>query len=119
MAQTPEGKVKDSVKAALAAAGVFPFVDIVAGRVRPCDAVGFFYMPVAGRFSVLGVHDFVGCWAGRFFSIETKAPNESEDCTFHQERFHEAVTATGGFSFTGARDASVVARLRQLIEGVA
>lgn len=107
---TPESKVKDQVKRALRAAGIVPFSDVVSGNA--VDYVGFFYMPVAGPFAVHGVHDFVGCWAGLFFSIETKAPNNREDETVHQAKFREAVTQSGGVAFTGVRDDSAVARLR-------
>lgn len=111
---TPESKVKVAVKAALIKAGVYPFSDFVAGR-APEDAEGVFYMPVAGPFAVHGVHDFVGCWHGVFFSLETKAPDNPEDATPHQEHFRCAVDRTKGVAFTGVRDASVVERLRYLV----
>lgn len=116
MARTPEGAVKETVKAALAARRVVPFGDILAGRVKAGEYDGFYYMPVAGRFSVLGIHDFVGCLRGHFFSIETKAPDNPDDASFHQEKFQEASTATGGISFIGVRDASVVDALFARVE---
>lgn len=102
MAKTPEGIVKDAVKKALAAHGVLPFTEL-SSKKHP-EAVGAYYMPVAGPFSVHGVHDFVGCWSGRFFSIETKAPKELVDETIHQGRFRIAFTQAGGISMTGVRD---------------
>jgi len=111
---TPEAKVKTEVKRALVEAGVYPFVDFVAGR-APASAEGFFYMPVAGPFSVHGVHDFVGAWHGIFFSLETKAPKNGKDATVHQEHFRRAVDQVGGIAFTGVRDASVIAHLRELV----
>lgn len=116
MARTPEVVVKDQVKAALSARRVVPFSDILSGRAKAGEYDGFYYMPVAGRFAVLGVHDFVGCLRGHFFSIETKAPDNPDDATAHQEKFQEASTATGGISFTGARDASVVDALFARVE---
>lgn len=108
---TPESKVKDAIKKALMAEGVVPFSDIVAGRAK--GHTGFFYMPVAGPFAVHGVHDFVGCWHGVFFSLETKAPNNPEDATELQQKFKQAVSDAGGVSFVGVRDVSVIAELRK------
>lgn len=118
MAKTPEGLVKDDVKKALAAHGVLPFTELANGN-RP-EAVGAYYMPVAGPFSVHGVHDFVGCWSGRFFSIETKAPKELVDETIHQGRFRVAFTQAGGISMTGVRDgAAAVSAIAQIVkEGI-
>lgn len=113
MARTPEGKVKDAVKKALIAEGVVPFADFASGRAK--DAVGFFYMPVAGPFSVHGVHDFVGCWHGVFFSLETKAPDGKEDATPLQRSFYEAVTRTGGVSFVGVRGPEVIDVLKRRV----
>lgn len=116
MAKTPEGKVKDDVKAALKAAGVYPFTDIAIGKVPRANVDGTYYMPVAGPYSIHGVHDFVGCWHGTFWSIETKAPDNPEDETIHQGYFREAVTAAGGIALTGVRDGhAAVARLHELI----
>lgn len=106
---TPEGKVKKAVQKALAAHNIHSFTDIAAERVA--GYAGFYYMPVAGPFSVHGVHDFVGCYQGMFFSIETKAPEAADDATVHQERFQRAVIGSGGVSYTGVRDDSVVAQL--------
>lgn len=115
MPQTPEGRVKAAIKKALTARGVVPFADIVAGRAAP-GYTGFFYMPVAGPFSVHGVHDFVGCWHGVFFSLETKAPDEPKDATPLQEKFRRAVTDTGGVSYTGVRDVSVIDALHREVQ---
>ncbi len=111
---TPEGKVKQTVQRALAAEQVLPF-SVVQTTTREYE--GFYYMPVAGRFSVLGIHDFVGCWKGVFFSLETKAPDATEDETHHQGMFRVAVTNSGGIALTGVRDgAAAVAKLKELVE---
>lgn len=116
MAKTPEGAVKDDVKRALAAYGVYPFMDVAQGRVD--DPVGAYYMPVAGPFAIHGIHDFVGCWSGRFWSIETKAPDNRTDETVHQGMFRTAITATGGIALTGVRDgAAAVKFLAEQITG--
>lgn len=109
---TPEGRVKEAVKKRLRDLGVYPFTEIQPNVVK---ANGVYYMPVAGPFSVHGVHDFVGCWHGVFWSIETKAPDNPEDATHHQETFRAAVAASGGISMTGVRDASAVDELHRMV----
>lgn len=118
MAKTPEGRVKDEVKKALQAEGLALFADFIAGR-APSGMTGFFFMPVAGPFSVLGIHDFVGCWHGVFWSMETKAPDSREDATFHQEQFRAATTTAGGVSIVGVRSAAAVAELKRRVMEVA
>jgi len=116
VADTPEGKVKRDLKKELIGAGVHPWSDVGTGAVR--DAVGVFYMPVAGAFSVHGIHDFVGNYKGHFWSMETKAPNNPSDETVHQGYFRMAISATGGFALTGVRDAKLAVRaLLQHFEG--
>jgi hypothetical protein len=110
---TPESSVKTAVKRALQAHGVVPFMDAATGKTPQYD--GVYYMPVAGPFSVHGVHDFVGVWHGVFWSIETKAPDNPEDATYHQECFRQAVTGSGGISLTGVRSAAAVDQLRELV----
>lgn len=112
MAQTPEGKVKAAVKKRLVEYGLVHLSKI---EDVPEDIEGFFFMPVAGPYSVHGIHDFVGCWRGVFFSIETKAPDNPDDHTAAQERFLVAVTRSGGVAFTGVRDASVIDALAREI----
>jgi hypothetical protein len=112
---TPEGKVKEAVKKVLIANRIYPFMDVGTGKAK--DAEGVFYMPVAGPFSVHGVHDFVGCFKGRFFSIETKAPDAKEDATPHQQKFAIAVNHAGGIAVTGVRDADQVQRLINTLKG--
>lgn len=114
MATTPEGRVKDKVKKALRAKGVLPFAEVAGAPHK--NAVGTYYMPVAGQFSVRGVHDFVGCWNGVFFSLETKAPNNPDDETKHQGDFRVAITRCGGIALTGVRDAdSAVDAVERLV----
>lgn len=110
---TPEGTVKAAVRKALQANKVVPFMDAATGKAPAYD--GVYYMPVAGPFSVHGVHDFVGVWFGVFWSIETKAPDNPEDATYHQECFRSAVTGSGGISLTGVRSAAAVDKLRELV----
>lgn len=112
---TPEGKVKIAVKKALASYHVYLFADIASGKVAADKVQGFYYMPVAGPHSVLGIHDFVGCWQGIFWSIETKAEDAKEDGTHHQKMFQIAAKAAKGISLIGVRDASAVETLKLLV----
>lgn len=56
---TPEGKVKDKVKKLLA-----PYV-----RSKKL----WYFMPAASQFGRAGTPDFVGCYQGAMFAVETKA----------------------------------------------
>jgi hypothetical protein len=116
MSKTPEGKVKDEVKAELRSRGVHPFWEFVQIPDRE-NCVGFYWMPVQGPYAVQGVHDICGCIRGVFFSLETKAPNNKSDETTQQGWFRLAVTECGGIALTGVRDAkAAVAELFRLIE---
>ena len=53
--KTEEGKIKDAVKAYLKKRGAW------------------YFMPVPVGYGVSTL-DFLGCWNGKFFAIETKAP---------------------------------------------
>ena len=55
--KTPEGKIKDQVKAFLKERGAW------------------FFMPVPTGYGTPTL-DFIGCYKGRFFAIETKAPGK-------------------------------------------
>jgi len=55
--KTPEGKLKDQIKAFLKERGAY------------------YYMPVPSGYSTPTV-DFVGCYHGFFFAIEAKAPGQ-------------------------------------------
>lgn len=80
MANTPEGKVKNKVKQILKKYGVW------------------YYMPVAGPFSSHGVPDFVGCYNGKFFSVETKAPGKIDNLTDNQRRVINEIREHGGIA---------------------
>lgn len=114
MSKTAEGHVKSDIKRALANLHVYPFMEVAAGM-HP-DAAGTYFMPVAGPYSVHGIHDFVGCWSGVFFSIETKAPDNPDDETAHQGKFRIAFANCGGISVTGVRDTEAVFQIRDYVE---
>lgn len=113
---TPEGRVKVAVKKRLAEYNIFPFTEVADGK-HPIVS-GCYYMPVAGPHAVHGVHDFVGVYRGLFWTIETKAPDNPEDATHHQEMFRVAVTRSGGYSAVGVRSALAVdALVREMVHG--
>jgi hypothetical protein len=109
---TPEGRVKNQVRKRLEHHGLVIHTKAQHGR---GDLVGSFFMPVAGPFSVHGIHDFVGCWRGVFFSIETKAPDNPDDHTAAQGGFQVAFTRAGGICLTGVRGPEAVDHLRELV----
>lgn len=78
MARTPEGKVKDAVKAWLKARGIW------------------FFMPAANGFGRIGVPDFICCWRGRFLAIETKAPGKRGNTTINQDVEIAGIHKAGG-----------------------
>jgi hypothetical protein len=67
MAMTPEAKVKNAVKKWLKDRGIW------------------FYMPVQNGYGVVGIPDFICCWNGMFFAIETKAPGKRNNTTENQK----------------------------------
>jgi len=80
MATTPEGRVKAKVKEWLRSRGVW------------------FCMPMGTGFGVNGVPDFICCWDGMFFSIETKAPGKIKNVTVGQQRQMELIRKAGGIA---------------------
>jgi hypothetical protein len=82
MATTPEGRVKALVKKFLKAEGAW------------------FFMPVPNGFGVAGIPDFVGCYKGKFFGIETKAPGRRKQprrgCSALQWQVGRMIQEAGG-----------------------
>ena len=78
MAKGPESKVKGAVKAFLTARGAW------------------FYMPVLTGYGISTL-DFIGCYKGRFFAIETKAPGKKP--TPRQSLTIEQIGSHGGQVF--------------------
>ncbi len=75
---TPEGRVKRDVKKYLTNIGAW------------------FCMPATGGYGSSGVPDFLVCWHGRFFGIETKAPGKRGNTTDLQDRQIMAIHKSGG-----------------------
>ncbi|MDE2097891.1 MAG: hypothetical protein KGL39_11630 [Patescibacteria group bacterium] len=78
--KTPEADLKDKVKKFLSS---IPEV--------------WFFMPVPMGYGVRGIPDFVGCWKGKFFAIETKAIRGKESPW--QKKIREKILEAGGIAF--------------------
>lgn len=89
MSKTPDARVKDSVKKELDSRGFWK-----AGAAKPVTVSGWYYMPVSNGMGTHGIPDFVCCWLGKFFSIETKAPGGKP--TPNQLKRHEEIQEAGG-----------------------
>jgi hypothetical protein len=76
---TPEGKVKNRVKAVLNASGCY------------------WFMPIGGPYSTAGIPDFIICHQGKFASCETKAGKGK--MTALQERQKTLIEKAGGKFF--------------------
>ena len=83
---TPEGRVKKQVSELL----------------RKYPGL-YFEMPVPGGYGKSGL-DYVGCFNGRFFSIETKAPGKRP--TARQNLTISAIRRSGGVVFVIDGDCS-------------
>lgn len=73
---TPEAKVKKSVKDILKTYGVY------------------YIMPLGQSFGQTGIPDFICCFEGKFFGIETKAGKNT--CTPRQLLQHKSIRRAGG-----------------------
>lgn len=78
---TPEGKVKNKVKAFLKERGVF------------------WFCPVQNGMGVHGTPDFLVCWNGLFVGIETKAPGKKGNITPNQEMQIKKIRESEGLAF--------------------
>lgn len=84
---TPEGRIKRKVSATLKA---HPEL--------------YYFMPVPSGFGESSL-DYLGCYRGRFFAIETKAPGKKP--TARQEQCIAAITRAGGAVFVIDGDESL------------
>lgn len=84
--KTPEGKLKDKVKAWLDSIGAYYFMPVQSGY---------------GRTSL----DFLVCYKGQFFAIETKA--EGNEPTPRQQLVMTEIEKAGGAALWGDNLASI------------
>ncbi|MDE2102742.1 MAG: VRR-NUC domain-containing protein [Patescibacteria group bacterium] len=93
---TPEGKVKELVKSALRKYGVY------------------WHCPVQNGMGAPSL-DFVCCYRGKYFAIETKAPGKKP--TPRQELTMEQISASGGVCFVVDGEAAL-AHLNEWLGGL-
>lgn len=94
MAKTPEGLVKDKITKVLKEYGVY------------------YFMPIGGMYSKVGVPDFIGCLNGRFVGIEAKAGKGTT--TALQDRELRLIKEAGGVSLVV--NENNIAELKQVLE---
>ena len=93
---TPEGKVKKQVKEFLDSLG------------EDC----WYYCPVPSGYGKKGVPDIIGCFKGKFFGIELKAPGKL--ATDWQVKQLQDIYRAGGESHVACDVAKVKERLLAL-----
>jgi len=97
MATTPEGKVKDRIKALL----------------KEFEPRVYYFMPQMGGFGKSGVPDIVACANGVFVGIEVKADKSKNPPTALQEKNLNEIWAAGGVSLV--IDAHDIETLRSVL----
>lgn len=80
MAQTPEAKVKSTIRSWLTARGIW------------------YCQPVGTGFGPSGVPDFVCCWNGKLLAIEAKAPGKRSNTTVMQDNQIMGIHKAGGMA---------------------
>lgn len=98
MASTPEGRVKEKVKRLL----------------KQYDPALYVFMPRGTTFGVAGVPDFIGCFEGRFFGIETKAGKNKP--TPMQELQMDRIQQAGGKSFVVNEDPETLQAVKDWLD---
>ena len=97
---TPEGKVKESIKAVLAQYKIYPASKAGSGPGGtgfPEDAQGWYTTPVKNAFGVSGIPDFHGHYRGIFWACEAKAKGKTP--SGFQKLQIDAISCSGGAVF--------------------
>lgn len=94
MSSTPEGRVKQAIKAFLESKH---FIRAGSRRQEWYDnPAGWYYMPVSNGMGVHGIPDFVCCWRGQFLAIEAKAPGKRDNTSTNQDDRLREISSAGG-----------------------
>lgn len=93
---TPESRVKDKIKKILKELDVY------------------FFMPIGGMYSKIGVPDIICCYKGCFIAIECKAGNNKP--TALQERELRLIQEAGGYSLVINEEN--ISDVRKLLESI-
>lgn len=67
----------------------------------------YYFMPAMNAYGRSGVPDIVGCYKGRFFSIECKAPSRANNVSELQKLEMEKIRVSGGMAFVATNDMTV------------
>ena len=95
---TPESRVKDNIKKTLKAFNVY------------------YFMPIGGMYSKIGVPDIICCYKGKFIGIECKAGKNKP--TALQERELRLIQEAGGYSLViNEENIDDVRQLLEMIDG--
>jgi hypothetical protein len=96
---TPESKVKDKVKKTLSAFNAY------------------YFMPIGGMYSKIGVPDIICCYKGHFVAIECKAGKNKP--TALQERELKIIRDAGGYALVvNEENIDDVRKLLESIDGL-
>lgn len=98
-AKTPEGRVKDQVKAILNAT-------------PEC----WYFLPVQNGMGQMGIPDFICCVRGKFLAIETKSKHTSRKLTALQARQIDLINTASGTAVVINEDN--VGDLERVIKGL-
>jgi hypothetical protein len=107
--RTPEGKLKDKVKELLRERGFATIASPVE------NAVGWYNMPVPAGYGIPAL-DFLCCYKGRFFVIETKAPGEV--LTARQKLTCDCIAQAGGGVLHDDNFDSLKIKLENLLDSI-
>ena len=70
---TGEGVIKQMVRERLEQFDILPAHKSYLVETEGYKPKGWYFMPVSLGMGTMGIPDFVGCYKGKFFSIETKS----------------------------------------------
>lgn len=77
----------------------------IEGAIR---AAGGYVIKTHGDGKRAGLPDLIGCYRGRFFAIEVKAPGKEGTLTKRQAAELERIRRRGGIAFVGTSSAQVM-----------
>ena len=112
MAMTPEAKVKSDVQRYLHEKGFIRAGS--APKSWPDPVQGWYFMPSQNGRGVTGIPDFVGCYKGRFFSVETKAPGKRNNTNANQDQRIKEIQRADGVALV----VDDVEQLKEVLEDV-
>lgn len=95
---TKEGIIKKKVKELLEKYDIYPASKVPEILHVGQEISGWFFMPVSLGMGTHGIPDFIGCYKGYFFAVETKS-DISKRPTKLQQISLDAINSCGGIAF--------------------